>query len=174
MKMKKQTFIIVGLVSILSVVGISSLVLANDFGRHCEHRGYKAWHQDHREGHWDRKDHRKGWASNSLFRLERQLEKLALSKAQRDPVYAVLDESRPVLRKLRQEMADNRRALKQLKLAAEDYLPQLNELAAKQAELKKNFIVKTGEVKSKVFALLDEQQQEQFLKKYNKCMKFAN
>lgn len=163
--MKKQTFIIVGLVSVLTIGGISSLVLAGGPGRYCDHKAYKSWHhQNHREGHWGHKNYWKGSAPNSLSRLERQLDDLTLSKAQRDPVYAVLDEARPVLRKLRQEMTDNRRALKQLELAAENYLPQLNELATKQAELKKNFIIKTGEVKSKVFALLDEQQQAQFLK----------
>ncbi|OQY54127.1 MAG: hypothetical protein DRR08_10705 [Candidatus Parabeggiatoa sp. nov. 2] len=88
---------------------------------------------------------------------------LALSKEQRNQVYAVLDEARPVLRNLHLEMGDNRRALMQLSLAAEKYSQQLNELATKQAELKKNLIVKIGDVKSQAFALLDEQQQASFL-----------
>lgn len=165
--MKKQKLIIIGLVSALSIGGISLMVLAHgsgDYGRYCDHKAYKGgWHHQG-QGYWGHKGTRKGSAFDSLFHLEKQLGDLALNKAQREPIYAVLDEARPILRKLRQEMADNRYALMQLNLATENYPLQLNELATQQAELKKNFIVKTGEVKSKVFALLDEQQQGQFVK----------
>jgi len=99
-----------------------------------------------------------------LFQLDKCLTSaFSLSQEQRSQVFAILDEARPVLRNLKFELKDQRRALRQLNPAAKNYQSQLNQLATKQAELKKSLIVKMGETKSKVFALLDEQQKVLFL-----------
>jgi hypothetical protein len=101
-----------------------------------------------------------------LFHLEKQISRLELSKAQREPIYAVLDDNRPVLRNLGSEIADTHQALRQLGLNTENYQQRLSELAT--AELNQKLILKIGEVKSKVFALLNEQQQADFLKSQEK------
>jgi len=164
--LKHRKLIVIGLVSVLVIGAVFLLARAHHHSKYgCYgHKPHHGWHhQGPRTGYWGPQG---GWGRHAprvLFRLERHMSSLALSKEQRNQVYAVLDEARPVLRNLHLEMGDNRRALMQLSLAAEKYSQQLNELATKQAELKKNLIVKIGDVKSQAFALLDEQQQASFL-----------
>ncbi len=173
--MKKRKLIIIGLASTLTIGGISLLAHARDQGRsgsYCDHKEGKGWHHpDSWGGNGPRhnKPHHGPWGeagSGILFHLEKQISRLELSKAQREPIYAVLDDNRPVLRNLGSEIADTHQALRQLGLNTENYQQRLSELAT--AELNQKLILKIGEVKSKVFALLNEQQQADFLKSQEK------
>ena len=179
--MTKQKIIIIGVVSALIIGGI--VLLAHARG-HCKyhhdygHKPHTSWHHQtpwHRYGpptHWQYQTHRDNHhALGTMFHLEKQLSALKLTQEQRQQVYAVLDEAYPVLRRASLEIANNHRALMQLSLNASNYQQQLNELAAKQAELTQNLIVKMGDVNSQIFALLDEQQKTDFLNgQANNCL----
>jgi Spy/CpxP family protein refolding chaperone len=166
--MKKRKILIIGLASVLTIGGLSVLVHARDHGKYgafCHDKGRMSAHHP---GHWGKGGswhHARGTHGQAiLYHLERQVNDLGLNKAQREQVYAVLDENRPVLRNLSSDLAENHRALKTLSLNTENYPQRLSELASKQAELNQKKIVKIGEIRSKVFALLNEEQKANLLK----------
>ena len=111
------------------------------------------------------RDGRHGFGRHHGFRFERMIERLAdrldLSAQQRTEVFAVLDESRPAMRDLRAALAEHRRAFQELDPTADDYQTQLQGMADEIGQLASQTVVLMGQTRSKISALLTDEQRAQ-------------
>jgi protein CpxP len=102
-----------------------------------------------------------GFGLGFEHKVERLVHKLDLSQAQREQVFAVLDETRPARREIRWAFADQRRAFMQLQPTDADYQDRLTEIAGDMGKLTNRMVVLLGETRAKVAALLTEEQRQQ-------------
>ena len=109
-----------------------------------------------------------GFGVHHGMRLERMFQHLDLSSEQREQVFAVLDEARPGMRRLRFALADQRRALQQLDPTQADYPVKLHELATEVSKLSGQMVMTFGETYAKVAALLTPEQREQLQQAFEK------
>ena len=93
--------------------------------------------------------------------LQQLMNKLDLTEAQRDQVFAIMHQKRPVLRETMKALRAGRRALKDLAMT-ENYEPeQVRERAQAQAELQIELMVMTSKTFNEVYGLLTPQQREE-------------
>lgn len=104
----------------------------------------------------------RGFTDNSGRMLERMSACLDLSEDQRQSVSAIFEEVGPRRQALRDAMQENRRALRELAMNADADPAAVRELADNAGATLSEQIVLRNEVKTRIYALLDEQQREQW------------
>jgi Spy/CpxP family protein refolding chaperone len=143
--MQKKTIAVVA-VTVLIIGAVAVAAFARG-GRH----GF-GWYLGHGAG---------GFGHRSEMMLERVAHRLDLSKAQREHVFAVLDDTRPAMREIRFAFTDHRRTFSQLNPADADYQARIKEIADEAGKLASQTVVLLGEMRAKVTTLLTEEQRKQ-------------
>ena len=109
-----------------------------------------------------------GFGQHHERRLEKMFYHLDLSTEQREQVFAVLDESRPGMRRIRFAFADHRRTFHQLDPTQADYQEKLQGIANEVSKLSGQMVMTFGETYAKVAALLTPEQREQLQQTFQK------
>jgi Spy/CpxP family protein refolding chaperone len=102
-----------------------------------------------------------GFGHGHEMMLEHMVDRLDLSQAQRDQVFAVLDNVRPAMRELRFTFMNQRRAFMDLRPTDDDYQTRLTALSTEVGKLASQAVVLIGETRAKIAAFLTEEQREQ-------------
>lgn len=112
--------------------------------------------------------HAGGFGARHEMRLEKMFHHLDLKAEQREQVFAVLDEARPGMRRIRFAFDDHRQAFHQLDPTQADYQEKLQSLANDISKLSNQLVMTLGETYAKVAALLTPEQREQLQQAFQK------
>lgn len=156
--MKKKTLIAVVLTGTLAAGGLLSLNAYADGKGFCDREG-RQQHMGFDGGHHGDRGHMGGpMGGFALHKMERIAERLELSDAQRDTIFAAIDTARPTLRDAMRGMRDGRQTLMELDPASADYQSRSAELAASAGQNLSKMVSTLADVKAKVFAELNDEQ----------------
>ena len=93
--------------------------------------------------------------------FERMMERLNVTPEQRTAVRAIVDQSRPQFRQLRDQMVENHKQLRNLIDQGNYDEAQVQQLAQAEGNLKAQMIVLRTKVQSQIRGVLTDQQREQ-------------
>lgn len=137
-------------VAVIGLVAAPMLAAAQGFGG--PGRGGHGWH-GHRGG---------GPDGFGLGFLEgRMAERLDLSQEQRDQIEAILEQGRPAVDTLRQQLRDGRETFRASHQPGDFNEAEVRAHAQAQARVRTELMVETMRLKSQVFAVLTPEQQDQ-------------
>jgi Spy/CpxP family protein refolding chaperone len=139
-------------VAVIGLVAAPMLAAAQGFGG--PGRGGHGWH-GHRGG---------GQAGFGLgFLKGRMAERLDLSQEQRDQIEAILDQGRPTIENLRQQLREGRETFRSSHQPGDFNEAEVRAHAQAQAQIRTEIMVETMRLKSQAFAVLTPEQQDQLV-----------
>lgn len=147
--MKKRNAII-GSVLAATVLAATAAGTASAFpGGHCDHGG-------HRHGAMTFNGGPMGGSGHHMMRL---MEKLDLTKAQRDQIWKIVDGQRSEARQKMFALMDNRKALRAATTGSQYDAQKVRELADNQGKLMADLMVMRADTKHRIRAVLTPEQQ---------------
>ena len=159
--MKKKLIVAIAVFATLGSGLFAARLMAGD-GAYCErggrlsHSGWSGHHGGHHGGAFSQR------------RIERMADYLQLSDAQRERVFAILDEARPQLRQSMRDMRELRGELMRLDANAADYRERSEALATRAGEALQAMMLDGAEIKSRLLAQLSEEQRAQAVEMMDK------
>ena len=103
---------------------------------------------------------------DSDSQVDRMVERLDLTKEQRDKVRAIVDKSRPQTRELRDKFSENRKQLQTLTQLGTVKESEIRKLADIQGKLMADMIVQRSKVRGEVNAVLTPEQREKMQQQF--------
>ena len=146
-------------------------VYAMHFGWHHwlgGHSGGK--HGQHYDERHDGRHGGQGYHHGKYLFSERVMKKLSkrldLSDQQRESLRGIAAEFHPLVQRLREQMRETRKALRELNPQTDNYRTQIADLAKRQAELATVLTVAIGDAKAKFADTLNEEQMAKFMQRF--------
>jgi periplasmic protein CpxP/Spy len=107
---------------------------------------------------------RHGMDSDS--QVDRMVERLDLTKEQRDKVRAIVDKTRPQTRELRDKLSENRKQLQTLTQKGTAKESEIRKLADNQGKLMADMIMQRSKVQGEINAVLTPEQREKMQQRF--------
>ncbi|HKJ07985.1 MAG TPA: Spy/CpxP family protein refolding chaperone [Gammaproteobacteria bacterium] len=149
--MKKRNAIIGSVLAATVLAGTAAGTASAFPGGHCDHGG-------HRHGAMTFKGGPMGGSGHHLMRL---MEKLNLSKDQRDQIWKIVDAQRGQGREKMLALMENRKALRAATRGSQYDAGKVRELADRQGKLMADLMVMRADTKHRIRAVLTPEQQSQ-------------
>jgi len=157
--MKKKMIAATAIFAILGSGLFAAKLVAGD-GNYCDRGG----HMSHAGWGGHRGGQRGGeFGEFAERRVERMADYLELSEAQRDRVFAILDEARPQMRESMRDLRQLRGELIGLDTSVPNYRERSEALAARAGEALQAMMLGGADLKARVLAELTEEQRAQAL-----------
>jgi Spy/CpxP family protein refolding chaperone len=109
--------------------------------------------------------HEEGRGRKGMRNWERMMEELDLTPQQRGKITEHRATYQPEMRKLRQELQQARRALRDINPGDAKYSAKVAETAKRVGELSAKMVTQSGELRSKIWSVLTPEQQKKMLER---------